>query len=253
MRVSPQAVNDSGDVAARLSRFGDESGHRTLAEKAFGMLHDAIVMGALRPGERLPIEELAAVMELSPMPIREALRRLDAVGLVENIPHRGARVADLTLADLKEVYDARLLLEIPAISGAAENFTAEEEESALQHLARFEKATAAGERTDALRAHTAFHFELYRAASSRWLPRLISPLWDNAERYRAAASGGALGLFGGRAQEHRRMLQACVDHDSQLAGDLLWNHLALTANGVAAEMGGDQLYPLREAPTADAA
>jgi DNA-binding GntR family transcriptional regulator len=243
---------ERGDVAERLRRFGDEAGHRTLAEKAFGMLHDAIVMGALSPGERLPIEDLAAAMELSPMPIREALRRLDGVGLVENIPHRGARVADLTLEDLKEVYDARLLLELSAISGAAENFTKEEEESALRHLARLEQATADEARTEALRAHTAFHFELYRAASSRWLPRLISPLWDNAERYRAAALGGALGLFGARAGEHRRLVAACSDHDPQLAQDLLWNHLVETANGIAAEMGGPVFYELRELPASAA-
>lgn len=249
--ASQVSDSDRGDVAERLRRFGDEAGHRTLAEKAFGMLHDAIVMGALSPGERLPIEDLAAAMELSPMPIREALRRLDGDGLVENIPHRGARVADLTLEDLKEVYDARLLLELSAISGAAENFTEEERESALRHLARLEQATADGARTEALRAHTAFHFELYRAASSRWLPRLISPLWDNAERYRAAALGGALGLFGARAGEHRRLVAACSDHDPQLAQDLLWNHLVETANGIATEMGGPKFYELRDVPDPD--
>ena len=65
-------------------------GHRTLAEKAYETLHAAIITGVLRPGARLPIEELAEHLEMSPMPIREAVRRLDAVGLVENVPHRGA-------------------------------------------------------------------------------------------------------------------------------------------------------------------
>ena len=79
-------------------------GHRTLAEKAFETLHAAIITGQLRPGARLPIEELAEVLEMSPMPIREAVRRLDAAGLVENIPHRGARVTELSVTDLAEVY-----------------------------------------------------------------------------------------------------------------------------------------------------
>ncbi len=95
------------------------------------MLHDAIVSGALLPGERLPIEDLAAATGMSPMPIREALRRLDGVGLVENVPHRGARVADLSVEDLNEVYDSRLMLEVPAIGRAAENFSDEDAANAL--------------------------------------------------------------------------------------------------------------------------
>ena len=59
---------------------------------------------------------------MSPMPIREAVRRLDAAGLVENIPHRGARVTELSVTDLAEVYEARMALEVLAIRRAAERF-----------------------------------------------------------------------------------------------------------------------------------
>src|SRR5450432_2950146 len=110
---------------AVLAKEGSARGHRTLAEKAFETLHIAIVTGRLRPGARLPIEELAGVLEMSPMPIREAVRRLDADGLVENIPHRGARVTELSVTDLEEVYEARLALESLAIRRAAERFDAE--------------------------------------------------------------------------------------------------------------------------------
>ena len=85
---------------AVLADEGSSRGHRTLAEKAFETLHWAIITGRLRPGTRLPIEELAEVLDMSPMPIREAVRRLDAAGLVENIPHRGARVTELSVVDL---------------------------------------------------------------------------------------------------------------------------------------------------------
>src|SRR5881275_3027872 len=92
-----------------------QGGHRTLAEKAFSALHDAIVRGELAPGSRLRIEDLAHELEMSPMPIREALRRLDAAGLVEHVPHRGARVRELSLQDLSEVYDLRLTVEVLAV------------------------------------------------------------------------------------------------------------------------------------------
>src|SRR4029079_9223206 len=128
-------------VVERLVSFASGgASHRTLAEKAFGMLHDAIVSGALLPGERLHLDDLAAATGMSPMPIREALRRLDGVGLVENVPHRGARVADLTIEDLNEVYDSRLMLEVPAIGRAAENFSDEDSADAAQWLERLSSA-----------------------------------------------------------------------------------------------------------------
>jgi DNA-binding GntR family transcriptional regulator len=244
--MSLSVPDDDRDLGARLGNFSEGSGHRTLAEKAFAMLHDAIIVGELHPGERLPIGDLAEAMHLSQMPIREALRRLDADGLVENIPHRGASVAGLTIEDLAEVYDARLLLELPAIEGAAKRFTAANERDAKASLERLEDATDRNEKAQALNAHTAFHFGLYQASGSRWLPRLISPLWDNAERYRVAALGSTLGLFEARAREHRQLLQACSDHEPELAASLLWNHLVLTANAIFKEMGGDQTYELRD-------
>ena len=113
---------DGSKRSRRDARGRRRPGHRTLADRAFVALHDSIVAGHLAPGERLPIEELGEALGMSAMPIREALRRLDAAGLVENIPHRGARVTELSIADLAEVYEARLALEPLAVSRAAERF-----------------------------------------------------------------------------------------------------------------------------------
>src|SRR5947207_9498928 len=126
---------------AVLADGGSSSGHRTLAEKAFETLHSAIITGRLRPGARLPIEELAELLEMSPMPIREAVRRLDAAGLVENIPHRGARVTELSVTDLAEVYEARLALEMLAIRRAAERFDQGHEVVASLRLGMLEGMT----------------------------------------------------------------------------------------------------------------
>src|SRR5262252_271769 len=123
---------------AVLASDGSPRGHRTLAEKAFETLHSAIITGRLRPGTRLPIEELAEHLEMSPMPIREAVRRLDAVGLVDNIPHRGARVTELSITDLAEVYEVRISLETLAIRRAAARFTNVRTARAQQALAKLE-------------------------------------------------------------------------------------------------------------------
>jgi DNA-binding GntR family transcriptional regulator len=225
--------------SSRLGLEGLAGGHRTLADRAFGALHDAIVTGALAPGERLPIEELGEALGMSAMPIREALRRLDAAGLVENIPHRGARVTELSTADLAEVYEARLALEPLAVRRAAERFTAAHAALATEWLHTLE-ALPDDNSTETWAAHTAFHFALYDAAESVWLGRLIRPLWETSQRYRLAVRVAR--KLDTRRVEHNAILRACVDHDPDLAAALLRSHLITTANVVALAMGGEQLF-----------
>ncbi len=140
-----------GTPLRRRSRLAAPPGHRTLAEKAFEALHQAIITGELGPGERLPIEELAETLDMSPMPIREALRRLDTAGLVEHVPHRGARVAELSVDDLREIYEVRLALEPMAMRHAAERFDEDDAEIAREALARHVRAYRRGDVLEDLR------------------------------------------------------------------------------------------------------
>jgi DNA-binding GntR family transcriptional regulator len=226
---------------AVLAGDGSPRGHRTLAEKAFETLHTAIITGRLRPGARLPIEELAGLLEMSPMPIREAVRRLDAAGLVENIPHRGARVTELSITDLAEVYEARLALEVLAIRRAAERFSDQHEARArhsltvLQYMSDDNSAATCA-------AHDRFHFALYGAAGSAWLLRLIRPVWETSERYCLEAPESR--QLAARSAEHDELLEACVANDPDRAAVALHDHLATTANNVTVAMGGEPLYEL---------
>ncbi len=226
---------------AVLAGDGSPRGHRTLAEKAFETLHSAIITGRLRPGARLPIEELAELLEMSPMPIREAVRRLDAAGLVENIPHRGARVTELSVTDLAEVYEARLALEVLAIRRAAERFTPERESEAriamsVLHRMSDDNSAATSE------AHERFHLALYAAADSTWLLRLIRPVWETSERYCLEAPQSR--QLAARQGEHMEILDACVARDPDRAARALHDHLAATANSIAVAMGSEPLYAL---------
>ena len=218
---------------------GPARGHRTLAEKAYETMHAAIITGALRPGARLPIEELAEHLEMSPMPIREAVRRLDGVGLVENVPHRGARVTELSATDLAEVYEVRLALEPLAIRRTAARFTT----SVAQHAGRCldELESMADDTTaDTSEAHAKFHFAFYEAADSAWLLRLIRPAWQVSERY--ALEWPQVRRLDERADEHREILYACEAHDPDRAARALHDHLATTANSIAEAMGSEPLY-----------
>jgi DNA-binding GntR family transcriptional regulator len=219
-------------------------GHRTLAEKAYASLHDAILSGELAPGERLRIEQLAEHLDMSPMPIREAIRRLDAAGLVELSPHKATRVTELSLVDLEDVYQARLALEPLAVELAARRFSEEAGSAASASLARYVDARRRGDAGEIWTAHTAFHFAIYEEAGSRWLLRLITPLWETSERYRRASPDVQRSLSE-RQAEHEAILEACIRRKPKVAAAAMWNHLALTANLLAGAMGGGELFPRR--------
>lgn len=230
-------------LADRLSQHIQKGTNRTLGDRAFATLHDAIVRGVLEPGQRLPIEELAEVLDMSPMPIREALRRLDAQGLAENIPHRGARVTELSLDDLRQVYEARLSLEPLAVKRAAIRLSKDDARVCQEALRLHERAIEARAADDVWATHSEFHLSLYRASGSLWLMRLITPLWQSSERYRHA-SGLDDWDFAERNSEHQAILDACVARAHDEAAAALHDHLATTANLLAREMGGERLFEL---------
>jgi DNA-binding GntR family transcriptional regulator len=178
---------------------------------------------------------------MSPMPIREAVRRLDAVGLVENVPHRGARVTELSVVELAEVYEVRLTLETLAMRRAAARFTDAHAAHARECLKALESMAddTSGATSE---AHTAFHFAFYEGAESAWLVRLIRPVWQLSERY--ALEWPQCRDLGARMPEHQEILAACEAHNPDRAATGLHEHLATTANNLAEAMGGGPLYGL---------
>ncbi|HZZ87561.1 MAG TPA: GntR family transcriptional regulator [Caulobacteraceae bacterium] len=88
-------------------------------EKAYQAIRDGIVSGVYRPGEHLTAQGLAGATGLSRTPVREAMRRLHAEGLIAFIPHRGAFVAHLDERDIQKIYDLRVVLEGYAAETAA--------------------------------------------------------------------------------------------------------------------------------------
>lgn len=89
-------------AATRLSALVPAHAHHTLGRRALATMHEAILTGVLVPGERPPNESLAQTLGISSSPIRETLGQACSVGLGENFPHRGARVTEMSVADLRE-------------------------------------------------------------------------------------------------------------------------------------------------------
>ena len=113
-----------------ISSYSDASPHematpevRTLAERVFHQLQDAIVRGELAPGSKITEPGLSKTYGISRGPLREAMRRLEAHRLIERVPHVGARVVKLSMKELLELFDLREALESMAARLAAEHMS----------------------------------------------------------------------------------------------------------------------------------
>ena len=216
--------------------------HRTMAEAALAELREAIVLGELVPGTPLRLEDLASTLGMSISPIREAVRQLEALGLAEHVPHHGAKVTALDVDELRDLFQVRLALETMAVRRAAERFGADERAQASALLEECVDARGRGDVRHAMRAHTDFHFALYAAAGSPWLVRLIRPAWESCERYRAALLAQQGSLQDRHAALDGALLDACSQHDPDLAAEALSEHLELFGDFYSHELGGRGIF-----------
>jgi len=134
---------------------------------AYDTLHASIREGVFRPGDRLREEDVAERLSLSRTPVREALRRLEADGIVEHRPRQGAVVRQLSHTEVVELYEMRVVLERTAAEMAAKHGTSAEFD-ALDDL----NAAIAEERNNASKAaaiNQDFHQSLYLACRNRFL------------------------------------------------------------------------------------
>jgi DNA-binding GntR family transcriptional regulator len=205
----------------------------TAAEHAADVLRDAVLSGLLQPGETLRQERLAAALGLSRMPIREAIKLLEAQGLVEFSAHRGAVVARISPDDVQEVFDVRAALEALALRRSIPKQSADTIERAESYLHDMQKAR--DDISNYLIAHRKFHLTLYADGSSRRLLATIASQFDAAERYLRLESA-ALDIAANDRQEHQDLLIACMNRDVQAAVDLIGSHVAEAGRELANHM-----------------
>jgi GntR family transcriptional regulator, carbon starvation induced regulator len=218
-------------------------------EWAVGRLQEAILSGELAPGERVSSSELARRWSVSATPLREALQRLAAEGLVEYVSQRGARVSEVSLRDVREVYELRLMLEPMALERSlrrVDDGWRREVEKAYAAL-RDELEGGFGDLMAFEKVNRDFHGALLSRCDSGWLLRVVRMLSDHCVRYRALSRwtrGGAKEVL----REHEEIHAACVAGEVERAGELLHEHLRRTRDAI---LEGDGPTPGR-GETADA-
>ncbi|MBI2321079.1 MAG: GntR family transcriptional regulator [Chloroflexi bacterium] len=163
-------------------RLGSNRG-ATVSDFVFHRLSDAILRGALKPGERLRQDGLAQQYKVSIIPVREALRRLESAGLVTIIPHRGAVVAQLSDKDVADVFQVRLILETAAARLGVPNLRPRD----ITQLKRLLRQMAVPDipRHNWLGYNREFRLTIYRASGNDRLVHIIEDLFNATRHYRA--------------------------------------------------------------------
>jgi len=190
----------------------------TATEHALAQLRPLLISGELQPGTRIDQAELAKRFGVSIVPIREALARLQSVGLVEIVPHRGVFVTRVAADELVDIYTVREVLEEQAARIAAAKLTEADLEALSRISAAMASAVKARDHERLLACNRELHFTIYRAAGRRHMLQIIERLWDLSARYahlqlQAVPERGAEAMF-----EVRRIVLACRRRDADALG-----------------------------------
>lgn len=176
-------------------------------------LRKAIVSRRLSPGQPIRQDTVAQELGVSRVPLREALKTLEAEGQVIYQPHRGYAVAELSMADLWEVYRMRELLEAEAARIAVGNFTDADLARITDANHEVERAAANQDLVGMIAANRRFHFCLLEPAGLPRLLRTVRTLWDATDAYRAVYYNSDTNRT--RVQhEHGAIVRAAAERDA---------------------------------------
>jgi DNA-binding GntR family transcriptional regulator len=200
----------------------------TLVELAGNRLRDAILSGALEPGEKIIEEQLCADFGISRAPLREALRLLAQQGLVEHLPRRGSRVSDWSPEDIRQLFELRGVLERHAIESALPLSDPENDLAPVRDaLGQMRAAATELERDD---AHRSFHAAVVGLADNRQLNIALEPILLKLQlpmavnlREEARHQHGNDGI-----ERHRSILHALEANDAAVALTAMHDHGHLT-------------------------
>jgi DNA-binding GntR family transcriptional regulator len=219
------------------------AGRGTQIDLAYQALQRDIVSGVRLPDERLRIERLKQLYGIGPTPLREALQRLVADGLVVAIDNRGFRVAPLDPAEFEDINAARTTLEVEALRRSI-RAGGEDWEARVAGVAyRLHKLDAALKSENRVpddaweAANDAFHRATISACDSRWILRLREIANMQCERYRRASVALR------RAErdlefEHRAIADAVLERDAERACGLVAEHYLTTTRILVGELNG---------------
>jgi len=219
---------------------GQNSGPMTVTAYVVDTLRKGILAGDYPLGEKLDQKLLAEKLGVSIIPVREGLRQLEAEGLIRLVPRRGAFVAELSIAELKEIYLIREVLEGLAAELAVPNLDPSAFHQLESLLGQMEEATAEQDYSRLLELNRTFHFTIYEAARCPILLQIIASLWDRSSLCRRVY----LYLPGRASQalaEHKEIYQASKQGDAQWAHQAVRKNVHQTIEGILVRINQEKM------------
>ena len=212
----------------------------TFPMQVLNKLMDWIMDGKLKMGEKLNTEELARQLGVSRMPIREALNRLEKMGLAESVPYVGMKLVSLTQDDLLQIYQMRQLLEPLAAGRACEKITEED----VQELEAIQGEYIQIVEQPELNAkelylqNRKFHFEIYSISDMNRVCSVIESLWDTLSFFKLIYGRDVIKNKTGVPKmiaEHQSYIDALKKRDAETLKRALYENLAERIEGISRE------------------
>jgi len=194
--------------------------YMTKNEYIYEKLKDEIVDGKLASGERIIIREVSKKFGVSGVPIREALNRLQQDGLVEIIPHVGAKVVEFDLKKFKEIMSVRVELEIMATKLATPNISEDTFKQLEELQQQMKQCVEDGDGYTYSKINKKLHLLIYSSCPNQFLYELIESLWERSEYSRSVFFMYTKRLPDSY-KEHDEWLSALRAKDADKAGEIL--------------------------------
>jgi DNA-binding GntR family transcriptional regulator len=198
-------------------------GRVVLREQVKDLILERILRGEYEPGERIVETRVADELGISQAPVREALRDLELLRFVESEPFRGARVREVTVEELTEIYPVRAALEEVAAQAAATRLTAGDLERLETELQAMHDAADRGDLHAQAEHDAAFHRVIVEASDNTILVEVWRSLGVESRTLITALKVGADGHE--LAEMHRPLIEALRSRNPRRSGAALRNHL----------------------------
>lgn len=210
----------------------------SITNQVYEVLRSQIIHGDLEAGSRLHQANISTELGVSRTPVREALARLTADGLVQLLPNRGARVADVSLEDMRVSYEARLGIEPLAARFAAERRQPIDLEEVRAALAAQHRADGAREIYESMRD---FHLAVVHAAHNNQLSRFAEALWAGRIGLHVVLRQAGEAALAADADEHAEILAALDRRDGRDAERLMREHIEISLDRLVADAADDRV------------
>jgi DNA-binding GntR family transcriptional regulator len=223
-------------LAPSSSVFSDPIEKISVVDQLAAKIRQRILRNEIRAGAQLRQEALAKAYGVSRMPIREALRQLEAEGLVVFNPHRGVIVSAMSIDEASELFDLRLLIEPDLLVRATRAATPDDHAVAREALDRMNRAYEDAETEHWGELNGAYHICLYRPAGRSRSETLIQTLNANIDRYVRLQLSLEPGALDRARDEHERLHALYAAGEAEEAATLLRQHISNARDTLIAKL-----------------